>query len=232
MSDANEDYVSFFPYLIHFISWSCLISLTMIPSTLLSKSENGNSVLFLIIKMSSLSVVLAVSFSHMAFITLRYVSYMLNLLHLYHQSSYVQSLSLVWCFVTLWTAAHQDSLSITNSWSLHKLMSIKSMMPPNHLIHCCPLLLSPSISSSIRVFWMSQFFASSGQSIGISASASVLPMNIQDSLPLGLTGLIFLKSKVFSRFFSNTRVQRHQFFSAQLSLWFNSHIHTWLLEKP
>ena len=78
---------------------------------------------------------------------------------------------------------------------------------------------------------MSQLFASGGQSIGASASASVLPMNIQDWLPLGLTGLISLQSKGLSRIFSNTTVQSYQFFSPQLSLCSNSHIHTWPLEK-
>ena len=81
-------------------------------------------------------------------------------------------------------------------------------------------------------FLMSQFFASGGQSIGASASASVLPMNIQDWFPLGWTGWISLQSKGLSRVFSNTTVQKHQFFGAQLSLWSNSYIHTWLLEKP
>ena len=80
-------------------------------------------------------------------------------------------------------------------------------------------------------FPMNQFFISGGQSTGVSASASVLPMNIQDWFPLGWTGWIFLKSKGLSRVFSNTTVQKHQFFGAQLSLWSNSHIHTWLLEK-
>ena len=81
-------------------------------------------------------------------------------------------------------------------------------------------------------FPMSQLFAWSGQSIGVSASASVLPMNTQDWSPLGWTGWISLKSKGLSRVFSNTTVQKHQFFSAQLSSESNSHIHTWLLEKP
>ena len=81
-------------------------------------------------------------------------------------------------------------------------------------------------------FLMSQFFALGGQSIGVSASASVLPMNIQSWFPLGLTGLISLQSKGLSRVFSNTTVQKHQFFATQLSLRANSHIHTWLLEKP
>ena len=81
-------------------------------------------------------------------------------------------------------------------------------------------------------FPMSQFFTSGGQSIGASASASVLPMNIQGWFPLGLTALISLLSKALSRVFSNTTVQNHQFFGAQPPLWSNSHIHTWPLEKP
>ena len=83
---------------------------------------------------------------------------------------------------------------------------------------CCSLLLLPSIFPSIRLFQMSQFFASGGQSIGVSASASVLPMNIQDWFPLGWTGWISLQSKGLSTVFSNTTVQKHQFFGAQLSL--------------
>ena len=100
------------------------------------------------------------------------------------------------------------------------------VMPSNHLIFCHPLLLLPSIFPSIRIFPMSQFFTSGGQSIGASASASVLPMNIQDCFPLGLTGLISLQSKGLSRVFSNTTVQKHQFFSTQVSSESNSHIHT------
>ena len=79
---------------------------------------------------------------------------------------------------------------------------------------------------------MSQFFASGSQSIGASTSASVLAMNIQDWFPLGWTGCISLLSRGLSRVFSNTIVQKHQFFRAQLSLWSSSHIHTWLQEKP
>ena len=94
--------------------------------------------------------------------------------------SSVQSLSHVLLFATPWTAARQASLSITNSRSLSKLISIESVMPSNHLILCRPLLLLPSIFPSIRVFPVSQFFGSGGQSIGASASASVFPMNIQD----------------------------------------------------
>ena len=81
-------------------------------------------------------------------------------------------------------------------------------------------------------FQISQLFTSGGQSIGVSASASVLPMNTQDWSPLGWTGWIFLQSKGLSRVFSNTTVQKHQFFGAQLSSQSNSHIHTWLLGKP
>ena len=81
-------------------------------------------------------------------------------------------------------------------------------------------------------FQMSQFFASDSQSIGASAWASVLPMIIQDWFPLGWTGWISLQSKGLSRVFSNTTVQKHQFFGTQFSLWSNSHIHTWPLEKP
>ena len=101
----------------------------------------------------------------------------------------------------------------------------------NHLILCCPLLFPLSAVPSISVF---SRVSSSHQvaNVGISASASVLPMNIQDWFPLGWTGWIFLRSKGLSRVFSNTTVQKHQFFSAQLSLWSNSHICTWLLEKP
>ena len=81
-------------------------------------------------------------------------------------------------------------------------------------------------------FQMSQLFASGGQSTRVSASASFLPMSTQDWSPLGLTGLISLLSKGLSRVFSNTTVQKHQFFGAQLALWSISHIHTWLVEKP
>ena len=100
-----------------------------------------------------------------------------------HQS--VQSLSCVRLFVTPWTAAHQASLSITNSQSLLKLISIESVMPSNHLILCCHLLLPPSSFPASGSFPVSQFFTSGGQSIGVSASASVLPMNIQGWFPLG-----------------------------------------------
>jgi len=95
-----------------------------------------------------------------------------------------------------------------------------------------PFSSCPQAFPASQSFPMSQFFASGGQSIGASALASVLPMNIQDWSPLGWTGWITLQSKGHSRVFSNTTVQKHQFFSTQPSLWSNSHIHTWLLEKP
>ena len=140
--------------------------------------------------------------------------------------------SCVWLFATPWTVAPQASLSFTISWSLLKLMSIETVMPSNHLILCSPLLLLHSIFPASGSFPVSQLFASGGQSLGDSASASALPMNIQGWFPLGLIYLFSLLSKGLSRGFSNTTVWKHQFFSAQPSLWFNSHICTWLLEKP
>ena len=143
----------------------------------------------------------------------------------------VQSFSHLRLFATSCTAAHQASLSITNS------RACSNSCPVSRWCH-------PTISSSVIPFshlqsfpaWgsfpMSQFSVSGGQSIRASASASVLPMNIQDWFALGLTGLISLLSKGLSRVFSNTTVQKHQFLGAQLSLWSNSHTHTWLLENP
>ena len=123
----------------------------------------------------------------------------------------------VWLFATPWTAACQASLSITNSWSLLKLMSIESVMPSKHLILCLPILRRLQFSTASGSFLMSQFFASDDQSIAVSASTLVLPMNIQDWFPSGLTGWISLQSKGLSRVFSNTTVQKHQFFGTQLS---------------
>ena len=131
-------------------------------------------------------------------------------------SVHFQSLRHVWLFATPWTAACQASLSFTISWSLLQFMSTESVMTSNHLILCRPLLLLPSIFPASGSS-LSQFFPSSGQSIGVSASASVLPMNIQDWFPFGWTGCISLQSKGLSRVF-NTTVQKHQYFGAQLSL--------------
>ena len=114
--------------------------------------------------------------------------------------------------VTPWTTARQASLSITNSWSLLKFMSIESVMASNHLILCRPFLLLPSIFFSIRVFSKESVLHIRRPSIGVSALASVLPVNIQEG------GLTSLQSKGLSRVFFNTTVQKHQFFSAQVSL--------------
>ena len=114
------------------------------------------------------------------------------------------------------------SNSCQSSWWCHPTIS-SSFVPFSSHLQSLPASGS---------FPMSPFFISSGQRIGASASASVLPMNIQGWFPLGLTGLISLQSKRLSRVFSNTTVQQHQLFSTQLYLWSNSHIHTWLLEKP
>ena len=121
----------------------------------------------------------------------------------------VQLLSRVQHLATPWIAACQTSLSITNPWSLLKLMSIESLLPSNHLILCRPLPLHPQSFPASGSFPMSQFFSSAGQSTGVSASASVLPMNIQNWLPLGLTGWISLQSKGLSKAFSKTTVQKH-----------------------
>ena len=150
-------------------------------------------------------------------------------------SSIQFSHSVVWpnsLFATPWIAAHQVSLSITNSRSSLKLTSIKLVMPSSHLILCHPLLLLPPIPPSIRVFSNESTLRMSGQSIGVSVLASFLPKNTQDRYPLEWTGWISLQSKGLSRVFSNTTVQKHQFFSAQLSSQSNSHIYTWPLEKP
>ena len=113
-----------------------------------------------------------------------------------------------------------------------KLMAIELVMPSGRLILCCPLSSCPQCFSASQSLPMCGLFTSGGQSIGVSASASVLPMNIQDWFPLGLTDWISLQSKGLSRVFSNTTVQKHQFFGAQLSSQSNSHIHKWPLEKP
>ena len=146
--------------------------------------------------------------------------------------SSVQSLSHVWLFATPWTEAHQDSLtsptpgacsnSCPSSWWCHPAIS-SSVVPFSSCLQS--FLASGS-------FQLTEFFSSGGQSIGVSASASILPMNIQYWFPLGLTGWISLLSKGLARVFFNNTAQKHQFFSAQLSLWSNCHIHTGLLEKP
>ena len=146
--------------------------------------------------------------------------------------SSVQSLSRVRLFVTPWIAARQASLSSqTPRVYSNSCPSSRWCHPtiPSSVIPFSSCLQSLQASGS---FPISQLFAWGGQSIGVSASASVLPMNTQVLSPSGWTGWISLQSKGLSRVFSNTTVQNHQFFGAQLSSQSNSHIHTWPLEKP
>ena len=146
--------------------------------------------------------------------------------------SSVQSLSRVRLFATPWIAARQASLSITNSWSSLRLTSIESVMPSSHLILCHPLLPCPQSLPASESFPMSQLFAWDGRSTRVSALASFIPKKSQGWSPSEWTGCISLQSKGLSRVFSNTTVQKHQFFGAQLSSQSNSHIHMWPLEKP
>ena len=139
------------------------------------------------------------------------------------QFSSAQLLSHLQLLMTPWTAAHQASLSITNSQSLLKFMSIGRWCHPTISSSVIPFSSCLQSFPASGSFPMSQFFALGGQSIGVSASASVLPMNTQEWSPWGWTGWISLLSKGLSRVFSNTTVQKHQFFGSQLSLWSNSH---------
>ena len=136
---------------------------------------------------------------------------------------------------------------MSDSLRLHRLQHTRLLCPLSSGVcsNSCPLSqwYYPAISSSVTLFscpqssptsgsfQMSQFFSSAGQSIGASASASALPVNIQGWFPLGLTGLIYLQSKGLSRVFSSTRIQKHQFFSVQPSLWSICQIHTWLMKS-
>ena len=135
----------------------------------------------------------------------------------YYFSS-VQSLSRVQFFATLWTAARQASLSITHSQSLHKFMSIESVMPSNHLILCQPLLLPPSIFPSIRIFSKESVLCIRWTKYW-SFSFTISPSyEYSELISFRMDGWIFLQSKGLSRVFSITTVQKHQFFNAQLSL--------------
>ena len=149
-----------------------------------------------------------------------------------NQLSSVQSLICVRLFATPWIAARQASLSITNNQSSPKLMCIELVMPSSHFILCGPLPLLPPIPPSIRVFSNEQLFGWGGQSIGVSAWASVLPMNSQDWPPSEWTGWISLQSKGLARVYSSTTVKKHQFFGTQLSSQSNSHIQYHWLKKP
>ena len=129
------------------------------------------------------------------------------------------SVSHVWLFAAPQTAARQASLSITNSKSLLKLMSIESVIPPNHFIICCALLLPPSVFPIIRIFFSKDSFLCIRWPKYWSSSFNISPSNEYSGIfPLGLSGWNLLQSKGLSRVFFNTTVQKHQFFSAQLSL--------------
>ena len=143
-----------------------------------------------------------------------------------YQFSSVQLLSRVWLFVTPWTAARQASLSSTMSQSLVRYTSNESVMLSNHLILCHPFSFCPQSFPASGSFPVSNLFASGCQSIGASASAPVLPMSNQGWFPLGLTGLISLLSKGFSKVFSCNTIKKHQFFDAQPILWSSPHIYT------
>ena len=166
---------------------------------------------------------------------------------------FLPCLTMGWTHWFQWPFSSSVQLShsvMSDSLRPHEPQHARPPCPsPTPRVHPNPCPLSwwyhPTISSSVIPFSscpqsfpasgsfpMSQLFASHGQSIGISASTSVLPMNTQDWSPLGWTGWISLQSKGLSSIFSSTTVQKHQFFSTQLSSWSNSHIHTWLLEKP
>ena len=153
-------------------------------------------------------------------------------------------------FATLWNVQFSSVAQLCPTLRPHESQHARPPCPSQTpRIHPNPCPLSwwchPTISSSVvpfsscpqyfpasGSFLISHLFTSGGQSIGTSASISVLPMNIEDWFPLGWTGWISLQSKGLSRVFSNSTVQKHQFFTAQLSLQSNSHIHTWLLERP
>ena len=143
-----------------------------------------------------------------------------------------QSLSHVRLFATPWITALQASLSITNSWSSLRLTSIESVTPSSHLILCHPLLLLPPIPPSIRVFSNESTLRMRWPKYG-GFSFSIIPSKeIPGLMSFRIDWLDLLQSKGLSRVFSNTTVQKHQFFGAQPSSQSNSHIHTWPLEKP
>ena len=142
----------------------------------------------------------------------------------------VLSLSRVQLFATPWTAERQTSLSFTISRVHENLCPLSQWCDPTISSSATPFSICLQSFPASGSFPMCYLFASGGQSIG--ASASVLPKNIQNWFPLGLTGLISLPSKRLSRVFSSTTVQKHQFFGVQPSSQSNSHIHTWPQEKP
>ena len=160
-----------------------------------------------------LSGFVSLCFSHLFFCAIQF-------------SSVQFSCSVVFNSVTPWTAARQASLSITNSWILLRLTSVESVMPSNHFILCHPLLLLLSIFPSIKVFSNESALRTKCPEYW-SFSFSISPSKEYSGLiSFGWTGCISLQSKGLSRVFSNTTVQKHQFFDTQLSLWSNSHMTT------
>ena len=174
------------------------------------------------------------TFANKPKITMHHKSHARMTMHFYRtlQFSSVQSLSRVRLFAIPWIAARQASLSITNSWSSLKLKSVKSVMPFSHLIFCCPLFLLPPIPPRIRVFSNESALCMRWPKYWIFSFSINLPKKSQGWSPSEWTGWISLKYKGLSRVFSNTTVQKHQFFGTQPSSQFNSHIHTWPQEKP
>ena len=168
------------------------------------------------------------SWSHLSKILLNLLAKIILLIFF----SSVQSLSRVWLFATPWIAARQASLSITNSWSSLRLNPSSQWCHPAISSSVVPFSSCPQSLPGSESFPISQLFAWGGQSTGVSALASFLPKKSQGSSPSEWTGWISLQSKGLSRVFSNTTLQKHQFFSAQPSSQSNSHIHTWPLEKP
>ena len=146
------------------------------------------------------------------------------------QFSSVQSLSCVWLFATLWIAAHQASLSITNSRVYSSTCPSSQWCHPATSSSVIPFSFCTQSLPESGYFPMSQLFAWGSQSIGVPSSTTILPKNTQDWSALGWTDWISLQSKGLSRVFSNTTVQKHQFFGTRLSSQSNSHIHTWPLE--
>ena len=202
--------------------------------------SRGSLVPLQFLPLSRLLYINTLSFWHHLLKTLTFFSPMKLLLHLCQKSAgniypvllSVQLLSCVWLFATSWTAVHQASLSITNSQILLKFMSIKSVMPSNHLILCHPLLFLPSNFPSIRVFSSESFVHIRWPNYWSFSFSGSLFNEYSGLLSLGLTGWISLEFKGLSRVFSNTSVEKHQFFGAQLSSQSNSHIHAWPQEKP
>ena len=148
------------------------------------------------------------------------------------QFSSVQLLSCVWLFATPWTTAHQASCSLPTPRVYPNSCSLSQWCHPTVSSSVIPFSSCPQSCPASGSFQMSQLFVSGSQRTGVSASTSVLPMNTQGWFTLGWTGWISLQSKGLWRLFSNTTVQKHQFFCTQLSLQSNSHIHTRLWEKP